>query len=145
MVHALEHIRSLLKPGGVLIDIHPNEKQTPVVVRCGDALETVGLIHEDDDYAEYRQANAALTDVLGRGLYTHERAGEFTFVTHAASIDDLRGYLAEEWKDAIVDDTTERSARRLMSACAEANEVQIRETLSITRLRSTRSIPFRAT
>jgi hypothetical protein len=144
MVHALEHIRSLLKPGGVLIDIHPNGQPPPVVVRCGDVVQTVGTIHEDDDFVEYEQANAALNDVLGRGLYTCERAEEFAFVTHTASIDELRGYLAEEWKDAILDNEIDRNARRLTSACAEANEVQLRETVGIMRLRSTRSTSFRA-
>lgn len=88
MVHALEEIWRLLKPGGAMIDIHP--------VSSWLYLQAV---HEDQVVARERkpmtycmdilQAEKALKEVVERGLFLVEEQGEFDYYTHASSIDEL--------------------------------------------------------
>ncbi len=86
MVHALEKIHELLEPDGRLIDIHPSGEPPPIEVRVGQQVTVVGWMKETDDFVEYAQASAALSEAIERGWLDVERKGMFEFVTHADSI-----------------------------------------------------------
>jgi hypothetical protein len=134
MVHALEKIRGLLEPDGRLIDIHPSGEPPPIEVRVGQRTIVVGWMKETDDFAEYAQASAALSQVVERGWFDVERKGAFEFITHADSVADLRDYLAKEWKDAILDEAVAARAEELLSAPEPDKELIVREQIRIARL-----------
>ena len=92
MVHALERIHQLLEPDGRLIDIHPSGEPPPIEVRVGQRATVVGWMKETDDFIEYAQAAAALSQVIERGWFDFERKGTFEFATHADSVSALREY-----------------------------------------------------
>jgi hypothetical protein len=135
MVHALEKIRELLQPDGRLIDIHPSGEPPPIEVRIGQQATVVGWMRETDDFIEYAQASAALSEAVQRGWFDVERKGTFEFATHADSISDLREYLAKEWKDAILEEIVGAKAEELLSASERVGEVLVREHVCIARLR----------
>jgi hypothetical protein len=95
MVHALEEIRRLLKPTGVLIDIHPIRKAARVKVYQGSAL----LFAEPNPYYDYkdktRHADDALEEVVHRGLFHIEGRNEFDLITYASSVSACRDYWAK--------------------------------------------------
>ena len=59
MVHALETIQRLLKPNGILLDIHPTNEPAAIAVRLREQIIPAGWIDESDDYVEYEWADEA--------------------------------------------------------------------------------------
>ena len=116
MVHALREIRDLLKPNGALIDIRPDGELNEFIRPLGDQEHLIGYLHETDDYIEYRQAEAALQEVLAAGLFQIKKAGEFTFHVHADSFDELKTYLDENWSDAVITEDVIAEAKRIDDA-----------------------------
>ena len=113
MVHALEQIHSLLNPGGYLIDIHPNGKLVEFILPLDQREQRIGYLQESDDYIEYRQADEAIQTVIKKGLFQVEGTGEFEFLVHADSFDDLKTYLEEKWSDAVITDEVNANAKKL--------------------------------
>ena len=135
MVHALEKIQRLLKPGGFLIDIHPTTEPASIAVRLNQRIMPAGWISESDDYVEYGWADDALARVLESGLFALEQRGTFEFVWHADSLADLRAYLKEEWRDAVIDDVTAMRIEDLLRSPERAKEVTVIEKIGIARYR----------
>lgn len=135
MVHALEQLHQLIRPNGQLIDIHPSSEPASIEIRLHDRILPAGWLHETDDYIEYELADQALASVVNSGLFTLERHGLFSFVWYADTLEELRAYLAEEWKDAIIDDVTFMRAAEWMSGIERDKEVILRETVNIARFR----------
>ena len=141
MVHALEKIHRLIRPAGTLIDIHPSTEPPSIEIRLRDRFIAAGWLHETDDCIEYELADQALATVMANGLFALERSGTFGFLVYADTLADLQKYLAEEWKDAYIDDVTLMRAEELMSSIGHVmkspslggKEVIVRETIRIAR------------
>jgi hypothetical protein len=136
MVHALEKVHRLLKADGELIDIHPMFDPPAFEVRVGEKKFPVGWLRETDDYEEYELADEALKDVVQRGLFSIERKGTFSFITHADSAAELRQYLIDEWKDAIIDEITFAHAAEMFNSIERDKEMILRVSTNIARYRS---------
>lgn len=135
MVHALETIHDLLKPDGILLDIHPTNEPAAIVVRLREQIIPAGWISESDDYVEYEWADEAVSVAVNDGLFTQEQWGTFEFVWHADSMDELRAYLAEEWKDAVIDDVTAMRIEELLKQPIHDKEILVSEAIRIARYR----------
>ena len=135
MVHALEKIWRCLKPGGLLIDIHPTSEPASIVVRVDRRDSAAGWITESDDYEEYEWADTALAHTIGRGLFSVEQQGTFEFVWHADNLAELRANLKTEWRDAIIDDVTAMHIEDLLKSPEREKEVIVREKINIARFR----------
>ncbi len=135
MVHALATIHSLLEPGGILIDLHPTGQPPPVEVHTGGRVARAGLLQEADGFVEYFQADSALAEAVRQALFAVEQEGTFEFMTHADTLPDLLGYLAEKYTDAVLDEATLRGIDSLLAAAGRGGEIVIRETIRIARLR----------
>ena len=95
MVHTLEETQRLLKRGGVMINILP--------VPEGYFIE----VHHDGRilFAERKretlsedvlQAEAAIKQVLDRGLFVFDQRDEFEFRTYGSSVSEIRAYWEEQ-------------------------------------------------
>ena len=135
MVHALEKIQQLLNPKGVLLDIHPTNEPAAIAVRLREQLIPAGWMKESDDYVEYEWADEALQRVVDNRHFVLERVGTFEFVWHADSMNDLRTCLAEEWKDAIIDDVTAMRIQELLRLPVYDKEILVSEAIRIARYR----------
>ncbi len=135
MVHALEKIQQLLKPAGHLLDIHPTSEPATLTVRLREQRIPAGWLKESDDYVEYEWADAALQHMVEAHSFALERVGVFEFVWHAASLKDLRAYLAEEWQDAIIDDVTAMRIEELLQLPVVDKEILLSEAIRIARYR----------
>ena len=136
MVHALEKVHQLLKPDGILLDIHPTNEPAAITVRLREQHIPAGWLNESDDYAEYEWADEALQHVIDGGQFKLERTGTFNFIWHADSIKDLRAYLAEEWKEASIDDVTALRVEELLKLPTHDKEILVSEAIRITRYRA---------
>jgi hypothetical protein len=135
MVHALEIIHGLLKPGGLLIDIHPSGTPPIIEVQVDGKARLAGYLQETDDFIEYFEADDALANVTRRGLFEMEREGLFSFNLHAATIKDLEDYLEAEWSDALLHQETIERAKELMGEPGKGREIVLREIVRIGRFR----------
>lgn len=104
MVYALEQIYDLLRPGGHLIDIHPNGELVEFHYVLEDYEHFLGYMLETDDYIEYRQADEALEAAVSRGSFQVKKLGEFEFRTYADSFGEMQTFLHETWSDALITD-----------------------------------------
>jgi len=97
MVHALEEIHRLLKPTGILIDIHPVAESSPIEIHQGEKIEPVGDLSVHQWCSDYQHADNALTEIKQRGLFIVEREGMFNSLTYYDSVAEMR----TDWKEAI--------------------------------------------
>ena len=97
MVHALEIVHSLVRPGGGLLDIHPGLEKAWVEARVNGKDYFLDVVQETDDYIEYAQASDALAQVRERGLFAQEETGRFPFVIHAGSMAEMREFMTANW------------------------------------------------
>jgi hypothetical protein len=148
MVHALEEIHRLLKPNGVLIDIHPVSEPSPIELHQAGKVDLVGLLSVRQWCFEFEQADIALAEIIQRGRFTVERHALFDLPTHYTSAAELGTDLKEsveifarDAQAAIeplphIEALTAR-AEELMRAAASGAELIAHEQTHISRLRPT--------
>lgn len=143
MVRALEEARSLLRPQGTIIDIHPVPGTAEVEVQRAGEVVFAEPASASDGEGE-RHAGAALAAVVARGLFVAERRSEFDFRVYAASARELRDFLAEadaharqeerDTNDAYESELYER-VDQMLAGGANGAEIAYHERGRITRLR----------
>ena len=146
MVHALEEIHRLLKPGGVLIDIHPIPEGYTI-----KALERGRILFAKRKRETCSEsvlcAEEALAESVERNLFAVDRRAEFDFLTYAPSVRELRAYWDElnAYEDDAKDEATEARVEKLYSQVEQimqktgaGAEVAIHERARIARLRPVR-------
>ena len=146
MVHALEEVHRLLKPVGVLIDIHPVAEASPIEIHQGGRVDLAGDLSVRQWCTDYQQADIALTEIKQRGLFALERERVFDSLTHYGSATEMRASL----KEAIAKFAREAQsaneampqvealatrAEELMQAAASGAELIVRERTHISRLK----------
>ena len=102
MVDALRRAHRTVAPDGIVVDLHPNA--SPPVVEIGN--RPTGHVDVDDGAHRHAAADAAIATVLREGLFAIERVAQFAFHTYADTIDELRDYIEENWRDARFDGIT---------------------------------------
>lgn len=127
MVHALHLIWKRLKPGGLLIDIHPSGEPPPIDVRLGEACHRVGWVAEADDYIEYIQSDEALAEAVQRGWYSLRQTERFAFTTYADNTRDLLTHLENAWEEAIIAERVIQQADDLLNSVEPEREIILRE------------------
>ena len=148
MVHALEEIHRLLKPTGVLIDIHPVAESSPVEIHQGGKIDLAGHLSVSQWCTDFQQADQALTEIIQRGLFATERESVFDSLTHYDSAAEMRTDLKEsidkfardaQSADEAVPHAEALAARaeELLQAAASGAELIVRERVHISRLKPT--------
>ena len=135
MVHALTKVHGMLGKNGRLIDIHPQGTPTPIDVRVGQTITTVGWLREEAEGVDYLQASAAIDATIARKLFALEQEGTFDFITVADSLVDLRAYLKNERTDTYMNDPAVQQIRKLMKDENPDQEIIMRNVIRVLRLR----------
>jgi hypothetical protein len=130
MVDALKRARQMVRPDGIVLDVHPTSAYAVV---CAGSL-AVGTVSPGDAPKRHQAATDALATVVSRGWFACEEAADFAFFTHADSIDELRDYIAENWRDTTIDAATVARARAALDR-RPGEKPSVREQVRITRLR----------
>lgn len=134
MVHALQKIHSWLAPAGTLIDIHPRPDLPPIEVHLADQIFLAGWLRETDERIEYSQADQALATVIQNGLFALAEGHIFTFAIKASHLPELQTFLADNWKDALLDEALSGRIAQLLQTIEPNKAILIREQIGITRL-----------
>ena len=102
MVDALRRVRGMVTVDGTVVDVHPTASASAIEVET----EVTGYIDACDAPLRHAAADAAVAAAVRDGLYAIEQAVEFTFYTYGATIDELREYIRDSWRDARIDEAT---------------------------------------
>ena len=136
MVHALEMTHSLLKPDGLLIDIHPSGRPPTVEAHVDGEVLLAGHVLEVDGFVEYFQADDALKNVTARGLFDLEQTELFPFLLHGPTVKAVVDYIAAEWLDALLAEEVIERATQLLGEPGLGKEIVVREIIRISRYRA---------
>src|SRR4030042_676188 len=106
MVHALELSYGLLKPDGLLVDVH-NLPVPAVIEVCTDAqVIKAGWLLDNTDFESERLAFGALIGETASGIFALEDVRDFAFEIYADDIDEFRSWLSEWWESAFLPEST---------------------------------------
>jgi len=89
MVHALELIHGLLKPEGILIDIHPQAESSIIEIHRGNDIEVVGNFEIPQWRKDFQEADIALAQILKDNVYSLEQKDTFDTLTYYESVDEM--------------------------------------------------------
>jgi hypothetical protein len=128
MVDALRRTRGWLRPGGLLVDLHP--LADPALLIVGDTI--VGPIDNGAAPSRHQAATDAIAAAVREGLFRIADSTEFDFSTYADTLDELQDYIVSEWRDGRIADTTMKRAREL-GPCAD-RKPRARERVAAVRL-----------
>ena len=135
MVHALDEVRRVLKPDGVLIDIRPLSGQWQIEVASMQGVKETGRV---DDFPESlnadRASNEAMKEVESQGWFAREGEELFPFFYSWDAPSEMEEFIAEDWSDFIQLGDPAKHATRAAWASAEADaRVQVRVQILVTR------------
>jgi hypothetical protein len=131
MVDALRRAHRIVQPRGRVIDLHP--AAAPAAVEVGS--ERTGHVDAGDAPLRHAAAGVALARIVDAGAFAIERTFEFAFHTYGDSIDELREYIEENWREGTIDAETVSRTRQALRANPHVNQPRVREQVCITKLR----------
>jgi hypothetical protein len=130
MVDALRHAHRLVRPDGCVVDLHP----TAAIASVEVGAYATGSVDAGDAPLRHTAAGAALASVLDAGLFVVDGVLDFTFYTYGLTIEDLRHYIEENWRNARIDDDVVQRTRDALHD-APGIRPRVREQVRLTRLR----------
>ncbi len=135
MVHALDEIRRVLVPGGILIDIRPLADRWQVEVASASAIQETGRV---DDLPEPVSAdiasNKAMQEVEARGWFKREQDELFPFFYSWDTPSEMEEFITEDWSDFIGLSEDVKKATRSAWAISDADSrVRVRAKILITK------------
>ena len=120
----------MVRPDGCVVDLHPTA--APACLEVG--TEITGLVDAGDAPFRHAAAGAAMVAAVDEGLFVVERAVDFTFHTFGDTIEELREFIAENWRDARIDEETVARTREALRG-APGTRPRVREYVTATRLK----------
>jgi hypothetical protein len=136
MVHALEKAYRLLRPRGLLVNLHAQPTPARLEVHAGGGVSEAGALEDRSDFETERLAWQAVDDVLGRGLFRVERELTYDFEVHARTLREFRDWLAETWETAFLPKKIVKQARVLIRGRGAGAKLVLRVPARMMRLRA---------
>ena len=142
MVHALEETRRLLKHDGAMVNILPSPEGDFIEVHH-DGRILFAKRKRERPSEDVLRAEAAIEQVLDRGLFVIDRQDEFEFRTYGSSVSEFRAYWVEQSayeEEPKANDILAREeylyaqVEEILDELGEGAEVAIRERVRIARL-----------
>jgi SAM-dependent methyltransferase len=102
MVHALQEIRRILVPGGILIDLRPVADHWLVEVATAQDSWEVGRVQDlPAGLADDATAAEALAHMSQAGWFAPEQTKIFDFLYYWDTPEEMQAYISEQWVDFI--------------------------------------------
>ena len=132
-MHVLQRIHRWLRPGGRVLDIHPEPEDASVEVAAHGSLTRIGPFDRLAIYARITAARTALAELVDHGLYDRERSISFEVLYHFDSVEAWLAYRAERGSATVVPPELQERAREVLAQTPGA--LLIREQMRATRYR----------
>ena len=130
MVDALRRAHRMVKSNGYVVDLHPSAARACVEI----GSNKTGYVDAGDAPLRHAAASAALAVAVNERLFAVEHSLIFTFYTYGDTIEELRDYVVENWRNGRIDDETVARTREVLRV-ASAVRPRIREDVHIVKLR----------
>lgn len=119
MVHALEQLWEVLKPGGHLVDMRPISYNCVLEVILTRDSRQAGIIDDSEGVPDEDAADRAIAYTVRRGLYKRLDTQKFDFSNYWDNLAEMQAYVQERWSDiAVIPEDSIREARRLLAGAA---------------------------
>jgi hypothetical protein len=137
MVHALDEIRRVLIPDGILIDLRPILDHWSIeVVSAREIRETGRMLDFPSGVADDEAANQSIARAAQNGWFTREQEEFFSFIYSWDTPKEMEEWIEEEWEGFIDIDEQAKRATRSAWALGEADSrVRVKVKMLITRWR----------
>lgn len=135
MVHALEEIRRVLVPDGILIDLRPLADNWRVEVVSLREVKRTGRVEDlpvqtDGDLA----ANKAMQAVEKRGWFKREQDELFPFFYSWDTPSEMEAFVDDDWSDFVgMEEDTRRATRSAWAVADGDSRVRVRVEIWIAR------------
>ncbi len=135
MVHALDEIRRVLKPNGILIDLRPMESNWSVEVSSSMGMQAAGRLTDmpiavADDEAAFR----AMREAESRRWFIKEKEEEFAFFYYWDTPSEMKEFMDTEWEGfEKMEDEVYHAAQSLWASANADAQVRVRVTMLITK------------
>ena len=135
MVHALNEIRRVLVPSGILIDLRPVLDHWHVEVASAREVRETGRVQDFPmGLADDEAANRAMAEAERNGWFARETEEFFPLHYSWDSASEIEEWIHEEWEDFIGLDEETRKATRSAWALGDADSrVRVRIKMLLTR------------
>jgi hypothetical protein len=140
MVHALEEVRRVLAPDGILIDLRPLADNWRVEVVSLREVKRTGRVEDlpvqtNGDVA----ANAAIQEAEKRGWFKREQDELFPFFYSWDTPSEMEEFVDDDWSDFVgMEDDTRRATRSAWAVADGDSRVRVRVEILIARWRKTK-------
>lgn len=135
-MHALGRIHRSLTDGGVLLDLHPEPKNSRAEVGQEGRVEVIGEWDQEEDIRDILLARAQLHLVERRGVFVTERQTGFDILEHYPSVEDWLEWRTEQGATGVIQRELLDTAQRLLAT--RGSELIIREPIRASLLRRLR-------
>ncbi len=135
MVHALNEIRRVLVPNGILIDLRPVLDNWHVEVASSRETRETGRVQDFSmGLADDAAANRAMAEAENNGWFKRDSEEFFPLYYSWDSASEIEEWIHEEWEDFIGLDEETRKATRSAWALGDADSrVRVRVKMLLTR------------
>lgn len=137
MVHALEEVRRLLAPSGLLVDLRPLLDRWPIEVAWSNGYQEAGRATDlSEPRADDDAANAAFQAATKAGGFVREREDTCPMFYYWDTPGEMQEYVAERWDDTIrIDEPASTDLRSIWATSNADARVRLRLKLLIARYR----------
>jgi hypothetical protein len=114
MVHALQEVRRVLKPGGIVIDLRPICVAVPLFILTSTGWISAGIADRGPERVDDVAANRAMRIVVRDGSFKKLRLEYFNLNYYWNDLKELKMDLEGRWKgDIVISREIWQHARRL--------------------------------
>ncbi|HSF80055.1 MAG TPA: hypothetical protein VLA49_02410 [Anaerolineales bacterium] len=135
MVHALHQARNLLKPGGLLVNIHDLPIPHVLAVHSAGTTSRAGWLLDQVDFENERSALNALAQLVSEGSFLLEDEQDFVFDVYVDDLPELQKWLADSWESAYLSDSTIQRIVGLYQQAAQKARIVLKVPTRMTKLR----------
>lgn len=134
MVHALDEIRRVLVPNGILIDLRPLQDRWQIEVISAREVRETGRVQDfPSALADDEAANRAVLQAAGNGWFSRDREDFFSYYYTWDTPSEMEEWIVEEWSDFIsLDEETKRATRSAWALGDADAQVRVRVKMLIT-------------
>lgn len=134
MVHALDEIRRVLVPQGVLIDLRPISDQWRVEVFSAREVRQSGFIADTSSaVADDKAADRAISTAEANGWFRREEETFFPIRYVWDTPREMESWIAEEWEYYELDEATKRVTRSAWALSDADSQVRVNVKMLIAR------------
>lgn len=131
MVDALKRAQRMVGPAGTIVDVHPTA--APACVAVG--AERLGALDAADAVLRHAAADAAVATLAAEAFFDVTAMVDFVYHTYGDTIDELRDYVAANWRNSRIGEDLVERTRRALGGSARGHRPRVVEYVRLTRWR----------